>query len=203
MTSLVLWMLKQRAWYSSAYSLRLVSLDNKQPLSFWPHMQASVQPRIRTAVRLIKIARHLPSADHIIALGQKGNVVEQGTFEELDSTDGYLKSLAIAEAKKEEEMSTVIEEENSNSRAVTAPSHAPTTSDDARRLGDFSVYNYYRKVLTLWRLLLFVVLEGISIPSYRFIRESLHHTLLPMLTSMKSFLSSGGAPRRGATPIYS
>ena len=166
-------------------------------------MQVSVQSRIQTAVHLIKIARHLRSADHIIALGQKGNVIEQGTFAELDSTDGYLKSLAIAEAKKEEEKSTVTEEGNANSRAVTALSHATTTGDDARRLGDFSVYNYYRKVLTLWRLLLFVVLEGISIPSYRFIRESLHHTLLPMLTSMKSFLSSGGAPRRAATPIYS
>jgi hypothetical protein len=196
-------MLKQRAWYSSVYSLRLVSSDSKQPLSFWPHMQVSAQPRIQTTVRLIKIVRHLRSADHIIALGQKGNVIEQGTFAELDSTDGYLKSLAIAEAKKEGGKSTHREEENSNSRAVTAPSHATTTDDDVRRLGDFSVYNYYRKVLTLWRLLLFVVLEGISVPSYRFIREYLHHTILPMLTSMKSFLSSGGASRRAATPIYS
>jgi hypothetical protein len=141
---------------------------------------------LEISLRLIYLVRHLRSADHIIALGQKGNVVEQGTFAELDSKDGYLRSLAIAEAKKEDGESTDVEKEKFNTRAVTAHSQATTTGDDARRLGDFSVYNYYRKAITTWRLLLFVGLEAISIPSYRFIRGCLHNTFLLMLTSIRA-----------------
>lgn len=113
------------------------------------------------------------SADHIIALGPTGNVVEQGSFAELDSTNGYIKSLAIAQAKIGREESTESEHEGTAvvRDAAAASSQMNDLGDDARRLGDFSVYNYYRKALTLSRLSLFVGLEAFSIASYRFIRE--------------------------------
>ncbi|MCJ1307490.1 hypothetical protein MMC25_001136 [Agyrium rufum] len=50
-----------------------------------------------TTVILSTHAVHLlPSAHHIIALGTKGEIVEQGTFRDLDTGDGYIKSLAIS-----------------------------------------------------------------------------------------------------------
>jgi hypothetical protein len=150
------------------------------------------------------LVRHLHSADYIIALGQQSTVVEQGTFAELESMDGYIKSLAIAAAKKDQEKTTDKEDENeSSSRTVAAPPQTSSEGDDARRLGDLSVYNYYRKAVTWSRLLVFVGLEAMFVPAYRFIRKSLPRTLALMLILLKSFWSSGGVPQMAAIPTYS
>jgi len=118
------------------------------------------------------IVRHLRSADHIIAMGPKGNVVEQGTFAALEATDGYIKSLAIAAVKEADDSEHDIEENKaSHSPALPSPAQSTLEGDDARRLGDFSVYNYYRKALTWWRLLSFIGLEALTIPAWRSIRE--------------------------------
>jgi hypothetical protein len=113
-------------------------------------------------------------------MGPKGNVVEQGTFADLNATDGYIKSLAIADVKKEDESEKDPEEESKapDSRTLPSPAQAIVAGDDARRLGDFSVYNYYRKALTWWRLLSFIALESLTVPAYRSIRE-----FRPMITS--------------------
>jgi ATP-binding cassette, subfamily C (CFTR/MRP), member 1 len=153
----------------------------------------------RVDFRLIIAVRHLRSADHIIALGQKGNVIEQGLFAELDSMDGYIRSLAVAEAKKDQDESNEIEEEESPSSRVVAAPQVSYAGDDARRLGDLSVYNYYRKALTWSRIFVFVGLEAIFVPAYRFIRESLPPTPALMLTLLKSFWLSGGALQMATT----
>ncbi|CZR69716.1 related to multidrug resistance protein [Phialocephala subalpina] len=124
--------------------------------------------RLRQLGPTVILATH---ADHIIALGPKGNIVEQGTLAELESNDGYIRSLEIAAAKKDQEQSTETEKEDKGTvRAITAPSQAKASGDDARRLGDLSVYNYYRKATTLSRLVLFVGLEAFSVSAYRSIQ---------------------------------
>ena len=153
---------------------------------------------------LTAAVHHVHSTDHIIALGSKGNVIEQGTFAELDSTDGYMKSLAIAAAKKEQDQPSEEgdEDEGNSERALTTIA-APQNSDlgdDARRLGDLSVWNYYRKALTLWRLLLFVSLEALCVPSLRFIRMCLYSDeLMPMLTVVQRSWLVGGQLRTDDT----
>ncbi|KUJ16558.1 multidrug resistance-associated protein [Mollisia scopiformis] len=128
----------------------------------------------RTTIILATHAvHHMRSADHIIALGPDGSIVEQGNVAELESTDGYIKSLAIAESQKcLDQSSDLGKEEMRNLRSFTAPASIPTgdTGNDARRLGDFSVYNYYRKALSLSRLGLFVSLEIFSVSAYKLIQ---------------------------------
>ena len=144
-----------------------------------------------------------------MALGSKGNVLEQGTFAELDSTNRYMKSLAIAAAKKEQDQSSDTEEDEDegNSGRILTATVAPQNSDlgdDARRLGDLSVWNYYRKALTLWRLLLFVSLEALCVPSLRFIRMSPPlHKLASMLNIVQRSWLVGGQPQMGGTPTSS
>ncbi|CEJ82215.1 hypothetical protein VHEMI02292 [[Torrubiella] hemipterigena] len=46
--------------------------------------------------------RHLPSAQHIIALTVEGEIIEQGTFNELTSASGYIHSLGVAEVASKE-----------------------------------------------------------------------------------------------------
>jgi hypothetical protein len=101
-------------------------------------------------------------------MGPKGNVVEQGTFTALKATNGYIKLLAIAEVKHEDASDNKEAEEErktSHSPVSPSPAQAKLEGDDTRRLGDFSVYNYYRKVLTWWRLLLFIGLKALTIPA--------------------------------------
>lgn len=46
--------------------------------------------------------KHLPSADHIVALGSDGKIVEQGPFLDLMTNDfGYVYSLGVKESSSE------------------------------------------------------------------------------------------------------
>ena len=134
------------------------------------------------------LVHHLRSADHIIALGQNGNVVEQGTFAELDSKPGYIKSLAVAAAKKDQDSSVDIEEDDHTAQDVATLVQASKVADDARRLGEFSVYNYYMRALTLWRLFIFIGLEAFSVSAYGFIRKSPDHASGSHTDYAKEFL---------------
>ncbi|KAE9374191.1 canalicular multispecific organic anion transporter 1 [Stipitochalara longipes BDJ] len=87
----------------------------------------------------------LPSADYIIALGSNGSIVEQGSFKELNRSNGYVRSFLVHESKQQPQ---------DTKPAVTfslAP--MPTSSlvnamdDKKRQLGDLSVYMYYFRTL--------------------------------------------------------
>ncbi|KAL7925630.1 multidrug resistance-associated protein [Trichoderma austrokoningii] len=93
--------------------------------------------------------RHLPSADHIIALSQDGLVVEQGTFDDLAFLGGYVQSLEVQVNKKSSEnlpsdsssaLSTT--EKGEESAAVTArTSSTPmwsATDEHSRKTRDWS-----------------------------------------------------------------
>jgi ABC-type multidrug transport system fused ATPase/permease subunit len=84
-------------------------------------------------------------ADHIIALDSTGHVLEQGSFEELKHSGGYLASLATrhkfdngnkpqTELKSNKLSSDVMEEE-----ATTAIN----SKEDERPKGELSTYKYY------------------------------------------------------------
>ncbi|POR35992.1 Uncharacterized protein TPAR_03804 [Tolypocladium paradoxum] len=45
---------------------------------------------------------HLPSADHIVALGERGDVVEQGGWDVLARNEGYVQSLGVKETGAED-----------------------------------------------------------------------------------------------------
>ncbi|KAG8156791.1 hypothetical protein KVR01_013396 [Diaporthe batatas] len=105
--------------------------------------------RESTAVLCTHSIRHLPAADHIIALGD-GTVIEQGSFEQLMSRKGYVQCLGLKSSSE----SDVSSQDPSGHQDLEAPLlHLATTKtsepapavDEARRAGDKTVYKHYFK----------------------------------------------------------
>ncbi|KAL9109116.1 MAG: hypothetical protein Q9227_006207 [Pyrenula ochraceoflavens] len=103
----------------------------------------------------VVIATHavnlLPFADHIIALGKDGAIIEQGDFQTLNSKDGYVRSLCVRHAddikdKQEVQLNQTKEQvKNGTRRKPTTKSRPP--DDRKRQLGDTSVYHFYFQAL--------------------------------------------------------
>jgi ATP-binding cassette subfamily C (CFTR/MRP) protein 1 len=63
-----------------------------------------------TVVMATHAVNILPQADQIIALGSDGAISEQGTFAELNSRDGYVRSFCLEYARDNEKTSESIAE---------------------------------------------------------------------------------------------
>ncbi|KAF2717369.1 putative ABC multidrug transporter [Polychaeton citri CBS 116435] len=108
--------------------------------------------RHSTVVLCTHSVRHLPAADHIIALGD-GGIVEQGSFDKLMTHQGYvqrLRSWASSDSDISSEKTVVkesIQELKPQPLHITttnASSLAPST-EESRQLGDKTVYKHYFK----------------------------------------------------------
>ncbi|KAF7548959.1 hypothetical protein G7Z17_g6711 [Cylindrodendrum hubeiense] len=89
--------------------------------------------------------RHLPTADHIIALDAGGTVIEQGTFEDLQQNNKYVQSLGVRQGDEIAPSQTEVPKEQ---RAAVVPRPASNgikgaLDDKARQLGDWSIYSHY------------------------------------------------------------
>lgn len=126
-----------------------------------------LQHRNTTAVLSTHSIKHLPSADHIVALGSDGTIVEQGTFRELMTNQaGYIHSLGVKEtaaAKSDDDITTGTSNPVEKSQRMQ-PSVASTTmldveEDQGRILGDGTVYRHYLARLHVWIIVAIVVLS--------------------------------------------
>ncbi|KXX77725.1 Canalicular multispecific organic anion transporter 1 [Madurella mycetomatis] len=108
-----------------------------------------IRRRNATAVLCTHSVRHLPSADHIVALGQDGTIVEQGTFQELAANEKYVQSLGITKSEGSESgVSTVPVEDTPRRIEHPKPALAPPVGlskaeEQARMTGDWAVYRHY------------------------------------------------------------
>ncbi|KAJ4003924.1 hypothetical protein NW752_012062 [Fusarium irregulare] len=111
-----------------------------------------LRQRGTTVVLCTHSVRHLPAADHIVALGN-GTIVEQGSFAELISRPGYVHSIGL---KSSSDSDITSERRASEDRSETAKFEvcvAPAQSllsvtadeDGSRQHGDRSVYGHYTK----------------------------------------------------------
>ena len=94
-----------------------------------------------TVVFATHAVEYLPEADHVIALGEGGKIVEQGSFDVLRSRPGYVQRLSLkaSQSKPSEEQETQEPE-----TALPVPDKLATAEQDlARRTGDIAVYKYY------------------------------------------------------------
>ena len=92
--------------------------------------------------------QYLRAADHIIALGEGGNIVEQGTFHQLNERAGYVHELNL---KGSRGTASESEEEQKLSKPVPASDKVEAAQQDlARRTGDMAVYRYYAKSIGWW-----------------------------------------------------
>jgi ATP-binding cassette subfamily C (CFTR/MRP) protein 1 len=106
--------------------------------------------RNATVVLCTHTIRHLPSADHIVALGVDGSVVEQGTFYNLIANKKYIHSLGI---KTTDDMRSVdnIMPLNAEEPAWLGLSRVPTSQiitsshvdEKDRMMGDSTVHRHY------------------------------------------------------------
>ena len=102
----------------------------------------------------------LPSADLIIALDKTGNVVEHGTFENLNATQGYVNSLSVNNTNLTDDNGNNKERELNNAPVLKKFDSEPAAaidiiSDPSRQNGDISVYKYYFDTVGMWWCLLF------------------------------------------------
>lgn len=98
--------------------------------------------QLGTTVILVTHAAHrLSYADHIISLSSSGSITEQGTFQQVMKSHGYVASLAARHT---------VESENGVAE-VPAPPKPPTddvarqnaAADLNRPVGNWSVYRFY------------------------------------------------------------
>lgn len=96
----------------------------------------------------------LPSADYVIALGNNGDIVEQGTFEELNKTDGYVSSLSVQETQHQSQ-STEPEGKFSLGQIPASSALQSGMDEKKRQLGDLTVYRYYFRAVGTMTTFLF------------------------------------------------
>jgi ATP-binding cassette, subfamily C (CFTR/MRP), member 1 len=98
----------------------------------------------------------LPYANHIVALDDQGQIVEQGSFNDLNSKQGYVHSFALQEPVATETPTPGFNAVHVSSKEELEISIPLNT---ARQNGDLSVYTYYFRTMGMFSLVLFIVLE--------------------------------------------
>ena len=122
--------------------------------------------RWRTTVIIATHAVNLLQfADHILALGGDGRILEQGSFESLkEKSDGYVNSLNVKKTETAEQPSSTDKKEGSgpnNSEGIAkAPKSAVEASSQRKpRPLDLSIYTYYFRSIGWPYALLFLFLQ--------------------------------------------
>jgi ATP-binding cassette, subfamily C (CFTR/MRP), member 1 len=121
--------------------------------------------RNATAVLCTHSVRHLPAADHIVALGTDGSVVEQGTFADLLANNSYVQSLGVKEREETASTDDITpvndrrEQRQELMKAITAKSATEEAkqAEKTRQTGDTTVYLHYWRSLTLGPVISFLV----------------------------------------------
>jgi ABC-type multidrug transport system fused ATPase/permease subunit len=105
-----------------------------------------------TVVLCTHSVRYLPEADHILVL-ENGTIAEQGRFTELNTSNGYIQCLGLRSSSASE----ISSKGNESKESPPEPKHPllPTAtagsdivspidnSDEARQVGDKTVYKHY------------------------------------------------------------
>ncbi|KUM59972.1 hypothetical protein ACN42_g7172 [Penicillium freii] len=129
-----------------------------------------LKQRGSTVVLCTHSIRHLRAADHIIALGN-GTIIEQGSFDKLTASQGYVQHLGLKgsfdnAASAEKTTSNKTPQESKPEMLHTTMTNTSSIAPDAdisRQIGDKTVYKHYFKSMG-WILagcsLIFGVLFG-------------------------------------------
>ena len=105
-------------------------------------------------------AQHLSIADHIVVLGTNGRISQQGSFEELNSIEGYVQSLSL-----EKQVPSAIVKHDTEIIPLTMPDtliNLPPADGD-RRTGDMSLYTYYIQTVGIPQSIFFVGLLSLYV----------------------------------------
>jgi ABC-type multidrug transport system fused ATPase/permease subunit len=137
---------------------------------FGPH--GLIRRRNATAVVCTHSVRHLPSADHVIALGSDGRIVEQGSFEDLVTNETYVHSLGVTASSKPSlspnatpPTGDVVAGAAGAPPLVIRPGAASSRASSeteklSRQVGDRTVYKHYAKSNRPISLLSFLAVDA-------------------------------------------
>jgi ATP-binding cassette subfamily C (CFTR/MRP) protein 1 len=119
------------------------------------------------------IAKRLPYSDHIVVLEKEGSIAEQGPFERLNASGGYVSSFNLAppDWNFTPEMHEPDAPPKYSERQATSPVTEEELQAEAnRRTGDVAIYGYYVGTVGWIPTIIFVIsitifIFGISFPS--------------------------------------
>lgn len=141
--------------------------------------------------------KRVPYADHVVSLNASGRICEQGSFEDLRRSGGYMSSFDIKPADWSYEHRPLEDKLKEARKEISAPPASPQMADileDAsRRTGDVKIYLSYIGSVGWPAALVFLVgISGFvfcfSFPS----KSDIEFDTAPYLQSPKIFGSSGG-----------
>lgn len=96
--------------------------------------------------------KRLPQADLILALNAAGQIIQQGSFSELNVAGTYIHSLQVNLGRESDDRD---KDEGSFETELKHP--ASSKSDDlSRKTGDMTIYKYYARALGPLALIFFV-----------------------------------------------
>ncbi|CAI7602046.1 unnamed protein product [Penicillium glandicola] len=112
--------------------------------------------RCSTVVLCTHSIRHLPVADHIIALGNS-TIVEQGSFHKLMANRGYIQRLGLKASSDSDAPTEITTAKKSAQESnpqilhttITNTSSTAPDADASRQMGDKTVYKHYFKSMGL------------------------------------------------------
>ncbi|KAL2059858.1 hypothetical protein VTL71DRAFT_10013 [Oculimacula yallundae] len=99
----------------------------------------------------------LSEADHIVVLGQNGQILEQGSYAGLAISGDYVQSLAKSPESKQTEDQYALTRDHK-----LGPPPQVAITDSSRQNGDWKIYVYYSKSMGLIGLAAFTVLVGVE-----------------------------------------
>jgi ABC-type multidrug transport system ATPase subunit len=86
------------------------------------------------------IVQHLPLADHIIILDDKGEIAEQGTWEELRAEAGYISKVVLKEMEAGENKAR--DRTEARDKLQVRPEQPDSNMQDiTRKTGDVALYS--------------------------------------------------------------
>ncbi|KAK8859863.1 multidrug resistance-associated [Apiospora arundinis] len=109
--------------------------------------------------------KRLPEANLILALNETGEIVEQGTFSELNVPGSYIHTLQVKLQKEEQENEEVTETDagsvgEKTKEIVEVEEKAEAEVDESRQIGDWTIYKYYGHALGPMALFIWIFFLG-------------------------------------------
>ncbi|KAK2813402.1 hypothetical protein FQN50_000718 [Emmonsiellopsis sp. PD_5] len=126
-----------------------------------------------TVIFTTSATNRLPYADHIIALNSKGQILEQGSFDDLSLTQGYVSSFTLAPAHWDSTFNDETDDTEKHTKSVLhAPdplsSLDPQSAEASRRTGDIAIYSQYIKSVGRLPFAIFIVTLSIFAFAFSF-----------------------------------
>lgn len=124
-----------------------------------------IRRRNATAVLCTHSVKHLPSADHIVALGSEGTLVEQGTFHDLMANKKYIYSLGIKgmdgihsdDGIRPADAEALTRSDQPQALTVKSTLSRDMKEEQERMMGDRTVYGHYFARINTVSIMAFLV----------------------------------------------